>query len=282
MTSLKKAFLGASLFALALFPLLGEPAKSEGLSFITLPEGLEFPWCPECDQDQIDHQRRDFSHYSLCYRESYEQAEWSAYRLDREELHKTTTRTDDFRPDPLITTGSASLADYRKSGYDRGHLSPAADFSFDENAMSETFYMSNMSPQTAGLNRGLWKDLESHVRYLCRRYGRVYVISGPVLNKDCSEFETIGPNKVAVPQSYYKVLLVPIYLDADDMDSPDTAYSLETIGFIMPNQKLTGTIFDYSCTVDKIEEMTGLDFFYTLDKEVQDSIEKEYHKEIWD
>ena len=124
---------------------------------VELPAGLETPICAAAHHGS-DHEIRNFTHYSICYRESYEQAEWSAYCLTEEELVKNTSRSNDFRPDPEISTGSASLADYRKSGYDRGHLSPAADFAFDEKAMSETFFMSNMSPQAGSFNRGIWKD----------------------------------------------------------------------------------------------------------------------------
>lgn len=250
--------------------------------FITLPEGLEFPLCAGTTDFHDDHQIRDFDFYSICYRETYEQAEWSAYRLTREQLVKNASRSDDFRPDPEIKTGSAALSDYKGSGYDRGHLSPAADFSFSEKAMSDTFYLSNMSPQTAGLNRGLWKDLEAKVRNWADRYGRIYVISGPVLNKAASEFPSIGKNQVAVPEAYYKILLVPVYLDKEDMESPDTAFSLETIAFIMQNQKLSGSIFDYATSVREIEAMTNLNFFDKLNEEIQDKIETEYHLEVWD
>ena len=103
----------------------------------------------------LDHQIRSFQYYTLCYRESYEQAEWSAYCLRDWMLQKNVKRTNDFRPDPEILTGSATLADYKRSGYDRGHLTPAGDMVFSKEAMSETFYMSNMCPQAAAFNRGI-------------------------------------------------------------------------------------------------------------------------------
>ena len=152
---------------------------------ITLPPALEIPRCPgnaavfqqaAADQDDgasdsssetpavPDHQIRAFQYYTLCYRESYEQAEWSAYCLRAFMLQKNAKRTNDFRPDPEILGGSATLADYKRSGYDRGHLTPAGDMVFSREAMSETFYMSNMCPQAAAFNRGIWKDLEDQVR----------------------------------------------------------------------------------------------------------------------
>ena len=239
---------------------------------VELPARLETPICAAAHHGS-DHEIRNFTHYSICYRESYEQAEWSAYCLTEEELVKNTSRSNDFRPDPEISTGSASLADYRKSGYDRGHLSPAADFAFDEEAMSETFYMSNMSPQAGGLNRGIWKDLEAEVRLWAANFGRVYVVSGPILEKSASEYKTIGENAVVVPEFYYKVLLAPLYADEADKATPEDAESVLALAFIFPNEKCEGTLDDYKTTVDEVEARTGLDFFSLLDDEVENEAE---------
>ncbi|NCB02070.1 MAG: DNA/RNA non-specific endonuclease, partial [Spirochaetia bacterium] len=116
--------------------------------------------------------------YSLVYDEQTEQARWVAYHLTQDELYGLYDRKDNFRSDPLITTGSAQLEDYRKSGYDRGHLIPAADASWSESAMSETFFMSNMSPQEPKFNRGIWADLEAVVRNFAATNQEVYVVTG--------------------------------------------------------------------------------------------------------
>ena len=99
--------------------------------------------------------------YTLSYNEKHEQANWVAYELTAQELAGTVKRKDSFKSDPMVKSESASLADYRKSGYDRGHLIPAADMKWSTTAMSESFYMSNMSPQSPSFNRGIWKKLES-------------------------------------------------------------------------------------------------------------------------
>ncbi|MCR4822864.1 MAG: DNA/RNA non-specific endonuclease [Treponema sp.] len=247
-----------------------EVEKDSGL--ISLPLGLEKPVCA-ASHGAEDHQIRNFKYYSICYRESYEQAEWSAYCLTEDELTKIATRSDDFRPDPQISTGSASLADYKKSGYDRGHLSPAADFAFSQEAMSESFYMSNMSPQAGGLNRGLWKDLEAQVRLWAGEYGRVYVVSGPVLEKSPSEYKSIGENNVTVPEYYYKVLLAPLYKDDEDRANPENAGGAIAAGFLFPNQKCEGEIFDYAVTIDEIEKRTKLDFFSLLEDRLEENLE---------
>ena len=105
-------------------------------------------------------------YYSHSYSEQYEQAEWVFYEIKKERVLGLVRRTDNFRSDEKISTNSATLSDYKGSGYDRGHLAPAGDMSFNYTAMSESFYMSNMSPQHPSFNRGIWKMLESLVREL--------------------------------------------------------------------------------------------------------------------
>ena len=249
-----------------------ESKKPAAKKLVALPAGLEKPVCA-ASHKATDHQIRQFEHYSLCYRESYEQAEWSAYCLTEEELVKNAKRSDDFRSDPEITTGSATPADYKKSGYDRGHLSPAADFAFDQNAMSETFYMSNMSPQKGGLNRGIWKDLEAEVRLWAKNFGRVYVVSGPILEKPAEEYQTIGENQVAVPEFYYKVILAPLYADENDRATPKDAENVIAMAYIFPNEKCEGSLDNYQVTVDEVESRTGLDFFSLLEDKVENEVE---------
>lgn len=244
-------------------------AESEPGIFI-FPENLELPLCAASKNGTApDHQIRRFKNYVVCYRESYEQAEWAAYCLEKEELVKNAYRGDDFRADPEITTGSATLADYKKSGYDRGHLAPAANFAFSEEAMSESFFLSNMSPQAPGLNREIWQYLEGQVRTWADRFGKVYVITGPVLEKPAEAYDYIGENQVSIPEFYYKVLLVP------------THESLMSIGFIIPNKKCKDTFWDYAVTIDEVERRTGLDFYSLLDDHLEDKLESEYALENW-
>ncbi len=142
--------------------------------------------------------------YTLLYREDHEQAAWVAYLLTAGRLRGTIVRRDNFRPDPSVPTGSATPADYRASGYDRGHLAPAADMKWSEAAMSESFLMSNMSPQAKEFNRGIWENLESRVRDWAKSDGELFIVAGPVLEPGLA---TIGANGVSVPRMYYKVVL---------------------------------------------------------------------------
>lgn len=249
-------------------------------SLVLFYDGLEVPVCG-LKHNAEDHELRKYEHYSICYRESYEQAEWSAYMLSDSQLEKNTSRTDDFRPDLMISTQSASLADYKGSGYDRGHLTPAADMAFSDSAMSETFFMSNMSPQAPQFNRGVWKYLESQVRDWVKTFGRVYVVSGPILEKAADEYEFIGKNKVSVPEYYYKVILVPLFADETDRLTMEDAESAMAIGFIMPNQKCEGTFWDYAVSVEEVEKRTGLDFYSFLDDSIEEVVENDYVVENW-
>lgn len=144
--------------------------------------------------------------YSLSYNEEFEQADWVAYRLTDEMLSNPVCERDDsFKKDPLVVTGSASASDYKNSGYSKGHLAPAADMLLSETAMKESFYFSNMSPQKQDFNNGIWKKLEEQVREWARENEEVFVVTGPVLDKE--SYPTIGKNEVAVPEKFYKVIL---------------------------------------------------------------------------
>lgn len=204
------------------------------------------------------------THFYLGYAEEYEQAIWVAYELTAVELIARVKRTDNFREDPNVSTGSATLADYKGSGYDRGHLAPAADMAFSSTSMSESFFLSNMSPQAPSFNRGIWKRLEEQVRGWAQSKGSIYVVTGGIISPADPE---IGPNGVEVPSYYYKVLL-------------DTK-NYEAIGFVLANKSGSGPILSYAVSIDKVEQLTGLDFFSQLEDELEDRIESEFNLGSW-
>lgn len=206
--------------------------------------------------------------YALGYIEHHEQPAWVIYKLTAEEATtKATKRSNKFKADPEIPTGSATPADYYRSGYDRGHLAPAADMAFSVKTMEDSFYMSNMSPQKPQFNRGIWKDLETKVRNFAIKEGEIYVVTGPILPPK-EKTITIGDNHVTVPERYYKVVY--------DLTPPQ-----KMIGFILPNAGSDKDIFDYAVTVDAVEEATGLDFFSVLPKEKQEELESKVNIEEW-
>ena len=206
------------------------------------------------------------TYYSLSYSEQYEQAEWVAYELTKDRVSGSVNRVDNFREDVKVLTGSATLDDYKGSGYDRGHLAPAGDMKFSRIAMSESFFMSNMSPQNASFNRGIWRELESLIRKWAVDHGSIYVITGGVLNS-CSS--SIGDSRVGVPNYYYKVIL---YYNNSE---------IKAIAFLLPNQKGTQQLSYYVKSINYIEDITGIDFFPELSDDIENRLEEKSYIDQW-
>ncbi len=199
--------------------------------------------------------------FDLGYNETSEQASWVVYILTRDELESgSISRTDNFRSDKSLASGSAALADYRGSGYDRGHMAPAGDMKWDLEAMSQSFLLSNMSPQTPSFNRGIWKKLEEQVRQWALEKDSLYIITGPVLTRVES---TIGENKVVVPTYYFKVIV--------DLSPPGHGM----IAFLLPNEGSDQDMLSYAISVDSLESFTGYDFFARApDQDIIEWLEK--------
>jgi endonuclease G len=204
--------------------------------------------------------------YSFLYNELHEQANWVAYELTKEETNKLFERTDKFITDPKVKTGTASDKDYEGSGYDRGHLAPASDMGWSASAMAESFYYSNMSPQAPSFNRGIWKKLEELVRTWAIENNAVYVVTGPVLTEGLG---TIGPNKVSIPNYYYKVVL--------DYNEPN----IKGIGFILANNGSKEQLQYYAVSIDSVEKITGINFFPLLQDDQEELIEKTICIKCW-
>ena len=206
--------------------------------------------------------------YALGYIEKHEQPAWVVYKLTRSEvIAKAVKRTNRFVEDPAIPTGSATAADYRRSGYDRGHLAPAADMAFSLQTMKDSFYYSNMSPQRSQFNRGIWKDLEEQARDWAGHYGRVYIACGPIVT---SGFQTIGDKrKIAVPTAFFKVFL------------RQTATGWAAVGFVMQNVAGSKPLMTYMQSIDAVEKQTNLDFFYQLPDSIETLVEAEYDVSEW-
>jgi endonuclease G len=195
--------------------------------------------------------------YSFSYNQKYKQANWVAYQLTRAETSKLYDRENKFVADPLIPGTELSL-DYEKSGYDRGHLAPAADMGFSKITMTESFYYSNMSPQVLGFNRGIWKQLEEQTRNWAIEYDSLYIVVGPIFS---DSMKVIGPHQVAVPNAYYKVIL----------DSHKGKEKM--IGFVMRNEGSKNSLQSFVVSVDRVEEMTDIDFFPLLDDTLESKLE---------
>lgn len=196
--------------------------------------------------------------YSLWYNEEHEQAAWVAYELTAAETYKNAKRSNKFCPDEAVKTGSANNTDYLHSGYDRGHLAPAADMSWSIEAMSESFFYSNMSPQVPAFNRGIWKNLEELMREWAVENEAIYIVTGPVLEP---HLPTIGPDKVSIPRYYYKVIL--------DYRLPGR----KGIAFLLPNAASSKALLEFAVPIDSVEHVTGINFFPKLSAHQEKELE---------
>ncbi len=223
---------------------------------------LKFDFLPSSTSNEIvKHQN-----FTLSYLEKYEQAEWVAYELKVSNLENHHYKRPFFIQDDLVNTGSADWKNYKKSGYDKGHLCPAGDMQFAENAFNDTFYTSNISPQIHSFNDGIWNTLEQKVRYWAAKYNGIYVVTGPVLTND---LKTIGKENVAVPNYFYKVLL--------KKSENDT----KMIAFLIPAQDSDEPIYKFVVSVDKIEDLTGIDFYPKLEDTLEKALEKNSDYKSW-
>ncbi len=204
--------------------------------------------------------------YTLSYNEEFEQADWVAYVLSCSETQGDIKRSNKFKVDEDIVSGSAENSDYSKSGYDRGHLMPAADNSWNKTAMEQSFYYSNMSPQKPSFNRGIWKQLEEQVRDWACQFDSIYVVTGPIFSQNML---TIGTNKVAVPKYYYKAILYY------------TNSKIESIAFVLPNESSNKELFTFAVSIDSLEKLIKFDLFYKLNDKLESSIESRYNLNFW-
>lgn len=223
----------------------------------------------------------EHSAFSLVYSEQHEQAKWVAHILVPEVTAGNVSRSNDFREDPLVGTGTAVEKDYFLKyeqengdfeydgfGYDRGHLAPSADFRWSQKALSESYFYSNMSPQVPELNRGAWAELESILRNYIYRHpkSQLYIVSGPVLHDALPKIER-SINQISIPEQYFKVVL-------------DLKYQ-RAIAFLMPNKKIHAPIETFAVSIDEVEEISGLDFFAKLPDNMENILESQTEGNIW-
>lgn len=206
------------------------------------------------------------SYYTLSYNEQAEQAEWVAYELKKNYVRNSNFKRPFFIEDPKVTTKSADWRNYKKSGYDKGHLCPAADMEFNLEAFKDTFFTSNISPQLHDFNSGIWNRLEQKFRFWAIKHNGLVIVTGGVL-KGCSK--TIGNEDVVVPDYFYKIAL----------NNSNGNYKI--IAFLMPNEKSSKPIFDYVVSVDTIESITGIDFFPKLEDKLENNLEKNVNINSW-
>lgn len=203
--------------------------------------------------------------FSFAFSKHYKQSLWVAYQFLPSELQKVAKRESSFKQDSRVSE-TANNGDYTRTGYDKGHLAPAADMSWSPNAMKESFYFTNISPQLAAFNRGIWKKLEEQIRDWVARNDTIYITTGPLF---LDLTATIGRNKIPIPSHFYKALLTR------------RNSKWKAVGYFFPNANLSADLDSFRCTIDSLETISGFDFFPLLPDSVEWKIEREYDKLFW-
>ena len=205
-------------------------------------------------------------HFFLSYSEEHEQAEWVAYYLMSENNRQHHFDRPYFLQDPLVDTESAHWKNYKDTGYDKGHLVPAADMKFSKEAYTETFYTSNVAPQNKEFNSGIWNRLEQKARYWAEKHTAIFIVTGSILHDNLI---TIGEEKVSVPDYFFKIL-VRIQNDG-----------LVMIPFLVPNKKSDAPLYNFATTINEIEAITGIDFNQKISEKIEEKIQKEMSYKEW-
>lgn len=253
-------------------------ARLEGLKLTRIREKLDKVGLPAvaAGDQLIKH-----AAYYLDFAPEFKQARWVAHIIVPDIIKGVVSRTNDFRIDSAVISGSADETDYFLKklkpdqtfeytgfGYDRGHLAPSADFRWSQKALSESYLYSNMSPQLAAFNRGSWGDLEDAVRsYVIRNpTTELFVVTGPFLEKNLPVI-TQGKNHLPIPARYFKVV-------ADLKNN-------RGIGFIMPNEAITKPLKTFAVSIDEVEKQTGLNFYGAVPVDVQTKFESQADVKEW-
>jgi endonuclease G len=225
-----------------------------------------FPYAKNPD-DIISH-----TGFSFLFNDAHKQSDWTVYMVCRDRLsNPVTKRKDNFRPDPAVKTGTATAADYRGSGFDRGHLVPVSDMLWSDAAMKESSFFSNISPHLPTFHQagGIWYKLEDLVKIWAMEYDTLYVVAGPALKQGIRE--SIGKNQISVAEYFNKVIL------------NYTSERIEGIGFIMPHEtvKSGNPVWSYAVSIDSVQTFTGIDFFHKLPDIQEKYIETRLCESCW-
>ncbi|AOA64937.1 Mitochondrial nuclease [Komagataella phaffii CBS 7435] len=201
--------------------------------------------------------------------------------------HNADRKNSFFKEDEQIPSiFRARLKDYFRSGYDRGHQAPAANAKFSQNAMDETFFLTNMSPQVGdGFNRDYWAHLEYFTRTLTQYFRSVRIVTGPLFlpKQDPNDgkwkvtYELIGsPPSVAVPTHFFKLVV------AEDPKNRRNPGDVALAAFVLPNEPIPNSVklTDFEVPLEALERATGLEFMRKLEPQKQKPLCKEVKCEL--
>lgn len=202
--------------------------------------------------------RKDYTGFTVSFNPDNHTPNWVAWELLGLETTGGNSRYNKFWQDPDID-GCPTTRDYSNSGYDRGHMCPAADQKWSQEAMVDCFSLANIVPQANALNAGAWKTLESKERLWAVRDSAILIVAGPVYSEE--DRGRIGNAGVRVPGAFFKVLAAPW------LDEP------RGIAFVYPNMVSPGNMEHYVMTIREVEQLTGYDFFHNLPDDIENAIE---------
>ena len=228
--------------------------------------------------------------FTLSFNREQNNPNWVAWELTADETEGNEVRSDEFLPDPMVPEPHrVTTYDYRGSGYDRGHMCPAADMKWSAEAMHDCFYMSNICPQTHSLNGGGWQVLEKACRRWARQEGGVYIICGPVYGRVGGAANVRGLAKRGGAQPERKGKEVKIGSE-HQVTVPDGFFKCvlsvkpgeeKAIAFYYANNGSSQTMQDAAVSVDDLEALTGMNFFINLDRRTEARVEAEYDLKAW-
>lgn len=227
--------------------------EKNNLDEVILPEGLS---------EQI----KEYAGFTVSFNKDNHTPNYVTWELLGSEVSGDYDRSDYFWQDNDII-GCPAYKDYTNSGYDRGHMCPAADQKWSEQAMWDSFVMANMCPQIHDLNAGAWLTLENKERQWAKRDSAIYIIAGPIYEGNAQK--RIGNVGVRVPDGFFKVFLAPY------IQKP------RAIAFVYPNQPAPGNMQSYAMSVDDLEEILGFDFFSALPDSIENKIESKFSFTEW-
>jgi endonuclease G len=229
------------------------------VSLATCAQKYELPAQASREQ-QVQH-----TLFTLSYAEGYELSSWVAWQLTPEQAKASGTYKEKYVEDHLVTTGTSSAKDYRDAGFIMAQLAPPEDMFITLQAVEETFLMSNVVPQKPAFNKYIWRVNEKLIREWAKEGNTLYIVAGPVLAD--APFGSFGPNKVSIPNRYYKAVL--------DVNGE------RAIGFVFRSNVSTGTPKFFAVSVDELEKITGIDFFPALPDDQEQKVESSTDFSKW-
>lgn len=252
------------LLIVAVSAFLPEKDASKPLAPLTSVDSILYVETP----DTLPRIDKAYTGFNVSFNPKMHLPNYVAWQLttDKATANNTDRKSSRFMADYDVE-GCATTDDYRRSGYDRGHMAPAGDMKWSQEAMDDCHYLTNIIPQDKYVNGRPWATVEKQCRQWAQKYGDIYIVAGPVLS-DYMPL-SIGKTPVPVPERIFKVIVAP------------HANPPRGIAFLMPNHQFDGGAQATVTTIDHIEQITGFDFFHFLPEKLQQDIESQQSLASW-